>query len=1004
MFKERVICWVTLACLLLGMPAMGAAQTGPRRLTGERVTGPPAIAGVNGPLPTAGAGVRGRIWTAEPVAQMPGDAWTGRARSGRTPAAADLTPTTPNVDVVTLADTGIVPPDTMGDIGPEQYLVAVNGRIRTIAKDTGAADTVIDDTLDAFFDTASGGAGTNDPRVRYDRMSGRWFVTAVTLTLPSSYLLAVSSDATLTPSTTWTFYSWANTRLSTPDSHPCVADYPTLGVDEDALYIGANQYCGTSPGSEVYDSTSGYVIRKAALLDASPSLQITAFDELAVGSGAGLYSPQGVDNFDTGTDAGYFIGVDNAGVGGPLQLVRVQDPGGTPSLSAPMPVAVAPVALPIPVPHPGSLDPLDAQDDRLQRAIIRHGLLWTNHHLEVDETGLSVIGGGRTAIRWYAIGQLATAPAVQQSGTVYDPAATDPVSYFVGSLVATGQGHVALGATAAGAADHVNAIVTGRLASDAAGSMDVPTAVTTNTSFTYNRSAAPQRWGDQSATSLDPDDDMTVWTLQQYVDAEDSYALRLVKLQAPPPAQLTSVSPSTIRTNRTGLVLVVNATSAGGSGFYDPGAGFPARLSAAFSGTGLTITSVTVTSPTSLTLTVNTVGAEAGPRTLTVTNPDGQTTVLAAAVTLEANAVPVAQADAYATAFNTPLVVSAPGVLSNDSDGNGDTLTAVLVTGPANGTLNLLPTGGFTYTPQTGFVGADAFTYRASDGEAQSTPAAVTINVAGPTDPQPATNLYTFSVSGNTVTLRWTPPSLGPAPTGYVVEGGIAPGEVLASLPTNNTAPVYTFVAPTGSFRVRVHTLVSGARSIASNEIMLHVNVPVAPSAPDGLTALVNGSTLGLTWRNTFEGGAPAGLRLDVTGSLTTSISLGRSEQFAFTGVPAGTYTLQLRALNAAGISQPSAPVTVTFPGACTGAPQAPEGFLAYRVGNIISAIWLPPATGPAPSSYVVNVSGAFTGTFGTTARGISSAAGPGSYTISVAAVNACGTSAATPTQVVVMP
>lgn len=59
---------------------------------------------------------------------------------------------------------------------------------------------------------------------------------------------------------------------------------------------------------------------------------------------------------------------------------------------------------------------------------------------------------------------------------------------------------------------------------------------------------------------------------------------------------------------------------------------------------------------------------------------------------------------------------------------------------------------------------------------------------------------------GNEVTLRWTEPAAGAEPTGYVLEGGLSPGETLASIATNHSAPVYTFVAPSGSFYVRVRT------------------------------------------------------------------------------------------------------------------------------------------------------------------------------------------------------
>ena len=55
-------------------------------------------------------------------------------------------------------------------------------------------------------------------------------------------------------------------------------------------------------------------------------------------------------------------------------------------------------------------------------------------------------------------------------------------------------------------------------------------------------------------------------------------------------------------------------------------------------------------------------------------------------------------------------------MLANDTDADGDALTAVLIAGPAHGTLTLNADGSFTYTPAAGYNGTDSFTYRASDG------------------------------------------------------------------------------------------------------------------------------------------------------------------------------------------------------------------------------------------------------------------------------------------------
>ena len=88
--------------------------------------------------------------------------------------------------------------------------------------------------------------------------------------------------------------------------------------------------------------------------------------------------------------------------------------------------------------------------------------------------------------------------------------------------------------------------------------------------------------------------------------------------------------------------------------------------------------------------------------------------------------------------------------------------------------------------------------------------------------------------------------------------------------------------------------------------------------------------------RTRTPAGIPSSLVLDVAGSLSTSLPLGLNDTFSFAGVPPGTYTFTLRALNASGSSQPSSPVTLTFPGPCSGPPLAPSGFIAYKVGSTI--------------------------------------------------------------------
>ena len=99
-------------------------------------------------------------------------------------------------------------------------------------------------------------------------------------------------------------------------------------------------------------------------------------------------------------------------------------------------------------------------------------------------------------------------------------------------------------------------------------------------------------------------------------------------------------------------------------------------------------------------------------------------------VQADGNCAPQASDDQYATNENSALVISAPGILANDYDVDGDALTATLENGVTHGTLSLKNDGSFSYTPDTGFTGTDVFTYLASDGELTSSSAEVTIAVS----------------------------------------------------------------------------------------------------------------------------------------------------------------------------------------------------------------------------------------------------------------------------------
>jgi VCBS repeat-containing protein len=123
--------------------------------------------------------------------------------------------------------------------------------------------------------------------------------------------------------------------------------------------------------------------------------------------------------------------------------------------------------------------------------------------------------------------------------------------------------------------------------------------------------------------------------------------------------------------------------------------------------------------------------------------------------TISVNALPVAMSDSYSGIMEGgSLVVSAAqGILQNDTDEN-DPLSAILVSDVSHGTLNLSSDGSFTYTHNGSEVFSDAFTYKASDGKAETEPLTVTLDITSVNDAPVITGQGVISARpGSAVTI-----------------------------------------------------------------------------------------------------------------------------------------------------------------------------------------------------------------------------------------------------------
>ena len=217
----------------------------------------------------------------------------------------------------------------------------------------------------------------------------------------------------------------------------------------------------------------------------------------------------------------------------------------------------------------------------------------------------------------------------------------------------------------------------------------------------------------------------------------------------------------------------------------------------------------------------------------------GETTVVI--VVAGVNDPPAALADAYTTAEDTELLVGAPGVMANDSDVDGDTLTVRVATPPSHGDVSLLPDGTLDYMPDPNFNGTDTFTYDLTDGTEVVFGVTVTITVT-PVDDPPTANDDSYGTQvGATLTI---------AAPGVLANDVDDSGTLTAVLVTGPTHGTLAFNAD-GSFTYTTNLTAAG-----SDSFTYRVTDGVTQSAPATVHISITAASGGGGSGGTFNGWA----------------------------------------------------------------------------------------------------------------------------------------------------
>ena len=400
--------------------------------------------------------------------------------------------------------TGANPPDTLGDVGLDHYIQAVNGSGTVISiynKVTGNLDT-------SFALTSLGGCATGggDPIILYDHLADRWMLSEFG---PGNSLCVFISQ---TPDPTGAYFSY---QFNTP-SFP---DYPKYGVWPDGYYVSANE-----------STSSVYALDRASMLAglpatsqrfSAPNLSGFGFQALTPGDLDGDPPPAGSPAFfmrHRDTEAHGPAGLPTTDI---LELWEFHVDWATPANSTFTQVpdiqvaefdsdicgffSFSAIAMPGVAKCAGSsLDPL--------REVVMFRLAYRNfgsHQTLVGNLSTDVTGNDDAGVRWFELRKVGAANwALEQEGT-YAP---DADSRWMGSIAMDMQGNIAVGYNVSSSVTSPSLRYVGRLAGDPLGTMPQGE----HPLVAGSASNGSNRYGDYAALSVDPADDCTFWFTGEY--------------------------------------------------------------------------------------------------------------------------------------------------------------------------------------------------------------------------------------------------------------------------------------------------------------------------------------------------------------------------------------------------------------------------------------------------------------------------------------------------------
>jgi PKD repeat protein len=409
----------------------------------------------------------------------------------------------PDADFLGLEDSGgAIPPDVNGAAGPEHLMVALNTQIRIMDRSGNTISTV---STGSFWHPMPGSGSVFDPKISYDHFENRWILIMPSSSDPAISRLMVAVSENHDPTGNWFLYSFAGDPLKTH-----WFDYPNYGFNHKWIVVSGNMFGGAGVHVALY------VFNKQDLYNNAFEIDYTRFK---IYNGFTLVPSV---NYDQEEDDIFMV--HNAGGNisgyGYLNLWRVTGPVNDPEI-----VNIGLTGVPAPwsngsysnygnfAPQLGSPEKINTVDARMENMVYRNGKLWTTHHVYLPANNPS-----RCAVQWFELSPLGE---IHQWGRVDDP--TGLMYYAFATIAVNAKEDVLVGYASFSEQQYASGSYSFRSADDPPNSL--------RQSYQYIDGLAPyyktfgagrNRWGDYTATWVDPVDDLDFWTIQQYADLPSS--------------------------------------------------------------------------------------------------------------------------------------------------------------------------------------------------------------------------------------------------------------------------------------------------------------------------------------------------------------------------------------------------------------------------------------------------------------------------------------------------